>query len=109
MVTGSSDTGKSGDHPNPPAGSSGGGQPTHTQTSPVVSALVAVAILFVASVLAWWIVTRIRRSRRGAPHVLPVDARDAKPMLSNVVLGSPSASKYIYTAKWDRLSVNLLS
>ncbi|EIW54824.1 uncharacterized protein TRAVEDRAFT_66356 [Trametes versicolor FP-101664 SS1] len=103
MVTGSSDTGKSGGHPDPITGSSGGGQPTHTQTSPVVAALVAVAILFVASVLGWWIVSRIRRSRRGA-SVSPMDARDAKPILSDVVLGSPSASKYIYTAKWDRLS-----
>ncbi|KAI0363672.1 hypothetical protein BV20DRAFT_94354 [Pilatotrama ljubarskyi] len=102
MVTGSAhDTTSGGQHPRP-AAPSGDGHPTSKQSSPVVPALVAVALIFLASILVWWIVSRLRRSWRGAPSTTVGGQESEKPILSDVELCLPTSGKP--SSRWDELS-----
>ncbi|KAH9852391.1 hypothetical protein C2E23DRAFT_827096 [Lenzites betulinus] len=105
MLTGSADDGKSNGLSQSPAPSGGGGHSTSgMQSSPIVAALVVVAIVLLGSILAWWIISRIRRSRRGRPSAPLKEACDCKPVLSDVILGHPSATKDLYHAQWEKLT-----
>ncbi|KAI0353952.1 hypothetical protein OH77DRAFT_565274 [Trametes cingulata] len=89
--------------PQPQAVPSGGGHPSSKQSSPIVPALVAVALICFASILVWWVVARIRRSWRGAPgDSAGAQEGEKKPVLSDIELGLPIVEEPF--ARWDKLS-----
>ncbi|KAH9888047.1 hypothetical protein C8Q73DRAFT_200183 [Cubamyces lactineus] len=106
MTVDTPNTEKGGPSGDPTAGGTPqSGQPASKPPSPIIPALVVISLALVSGLLVWWIMRKLRRSRRYAPAMGLAELNSDRPVLWDVKVGQAIVATKINETGWNRLQV----